>query len=92
VIALTASGRSAFEALTRELARRGEARSKYQHFGIAVDDRLYAVAFIDPKRVPNGIDGRRGMQISGIRTPDEARQIATLLTAGPLDAKLQPTG
>jgi len=92
VLALTASGRSAFEALTRELARRGEARSKYQHFAIAVDDRLYAVAFIDAKRVPNGIDGRRGMQISGIRTPDEARRIATLLTAGPLEAKLEQTG
>ena len=58
-LALTSSGRSAFEALTRELARRGEARGERQHFAVAVDDRIFAVAFIDHRQAPNGIDGRR---------------------------------
>jgi preprotein translocase subunit SecD len=90
-ISLTARGRSAWEALTGEVARRGKARSKLQHLAITLDGRIYAVAYIDPRDAPNGIDGRRGMQISGLRSADEARRIATLLSAGPLDAKLVPT-
>ena len=94
VLALTASGRSAFEELTRELARRGEARSeRQQHFAIVLDDRILSIPFIDYRHVPDGIDGRRGMQISTADlTPDDARRIASLLSAGPLEAKLEPTG
>ena len=93
MLALTSSGRSAFEELTRELARRGEARSdRRQNFAIVLDDRILSVPFIDHRHVPDGIDGRRGMQISTADlTPDDARRIASLLTAGPLEAKLEPT-
>jgi preprotein translocase subunit SecD len=96
-IDLTASGQRAFETLTRELARRGAERARdgvgreeaWQHFAIVLDDRILSVPFIDFREVPDGIDGRSGMQIGGGLTPDTARRIAALLSAGPLAAGLE---
>lgn len=78
-------------ARTRELARRGKARGDLQHLAIVLDGRVLSLPFVDHRQAPDGIDGRRGMQISGNLTPDDARRIATLLSAGPLGAKLVPT-
>ena len=97
---LTADGRKAFTALTRDLARRGNANAvrpaagieAAQHFAIVIDDRIVAVPFIDFRQTPDGIDGAAGMQIQGGLTPETARQLAALLSAGPLAAALEPGG
>jgi len=96
---LTPEGEDAFTALTRAVARRGGENAvpasgleAAQHFAIVVDDRIVSVPFIDFRQVPDGIDGATGMQISGGLTPETARQLAALLSAGPLNAPLQPAG
>jgi preprotein translocase subunit SecD len=95
---LTSQGRTAFEALTRELAHRGQAAGLHgedpmlaaQHLAIVLDDELAAVPFIDYRHAPDGIDGSSGVQIQGGLTPDRARQIATILDTGPMPATLVP--
>ena len=99
VLHLTAEGRKAFTRLTRELARRGSANAApgagveaAQHFAIVIDDRIMSVPFIDFRQTPDGLDGAAGMQIQGGLTPDTARQLAAVLSAGPLAADLEPGG
>jgi SecD/SecF fusion protein len=95
---LTARGRTAFETLTRELAHRGQAASQpgadpmlaAQHLALVLDDELAAVPYIDYRQAPDGIDGSSGVQISGGLTPDRARQVATILSTGPMPATLVP--
>jgi preprotein translocase subunit SecD len=96
---LTDDGQKAFTELTRRIAERGAANAtpgsgleSVQHFVIVVDDRIASVPFIDFRQNPDGIDGATGMQISGGLTPDTARQLAALLSAGPLKAPLEPAG
>ena len=96
---LTADGRKAFAALTRDLARRGSANADAgsgneaaQHFAIVVDDRIVSVPYIDFRQAPNGIDGSAGLHIQGGLTPATARQLAALLSAGPLAAALEREG
>ena len=96
---LTAGGQKAFTALTRDLARRGNANAvpgegveAAQHFAIVIDDRIVSVPFIDFRQTPDGLDGAAGMQIQGGLTPDTARQLAALLSAGPLAADLERGG
>ena len=96
---LTADGRKAFTTLTRELARRGNANAvpgagveTAQHLAIVIDDRIVSVPFIDFRQTPDGLDGAAGMQIQGGLTPETARQLAALLSAGPLAADLEPGG
>ena len=96
---LTADGRRAFAALTRDVARRGSANADAgseteaaQHFAIVVDDRIVSVPYIDFRQAPNGIDGSAGVQIQGGLTPDSARRLAALLSAGPLAASLERAG
>ena len=96
---LTAGGGKAFAALTRELARRGAANAvpgsgieSVQHLAIVVDDRIVSVPFIDFRETPDGIDGAAGMQIQGDLTPETARRLAALLSAGPLAAGLEREG
>ena len=89
-----------FSRLTREVARRGADGAKpgqspiaaAQHIAIVLDDRIVSTPFIDFRHVPDGIDGRRGAQISGGFTPDVARQTAAILDSGPLPATLEPVG
>ena len=57
-----------------------------------VDDRILSVPFIDFREAPDGIDGAAGVQISGGLTPATARQLAALLSAGPLAADLERAG
>ena len=96
---LTAGGQKAFASLTRELARRGSANAvpgagveAAQHFAIVIDDRIVSVPFIDFRQTPDGLDGAAGMQIQGGLTPESARQLAALLSAGPLAADLERGG
>ena len=96
----TARGQTAFAALTRSLAHRGSAAAptldrageSLQHLAIVIDDRIVSVPFIDFRQAPDGIDGAAGAQISGGLTPETARRLAALLTAGPLAADLVPAG
>ena len=96
---LTVDGRKAFEALTREVAHRGSANADpgsgveaAQHLAIVVDDRIVSVPYIDFLQAPNGIDGSAGVQIQGGLTPETARRLAALLSAGPLAADLERAG
>jgi SecD/SecF fusion protein len=96
---LTAGGQKAFTELTRRLSGRGAANAtpgsgleSVQHFVIVIDDRIASVPFIDFRQNPEGIDGATGMQISGGLTKKTARQLAALLSAGPLAGPLQPAG
>ena len=96
---LTPSGQRAFAELTRRIAERGAANAtpgsgleSVQHFVIVVDDRIASVPFIDFRQNPEGIDGATGMQISGDLTRESARQLAALLSAGPLPASFEPAG
>jgi preprotein translocase subunit SecD len=98
-IDMTPSGQRAFAELTRRIAERGTANAtpgsgleSVQHFVIVVDDRVAAVPFIDFRQNPEGIDGASGMQISGDLTRESARQLAALLSAGPLPASFEPAG
>jgi hypothetical protein len=98
-IDLTADGGKKFLELTRRIAERGAANAtagsgleSVQHFVIVVDDRIASVPFIDFRQNPKGIDGASGMQISGDLTRESARQLAALLSAGPLPASFEPAG
>jgi preprotein translocase subunit SecD len=98
--AFDARGQRMFSRLTREVARRGadgalpgqSPIAASQHIAIVLDDRIVSVPFINFRAVPDGIDGRRGAQISGGFTPDGARQTAAILDTGPLPARLEPVG
>jgi preprotein translocase subunit SecD len=97
VLDLTADGQKAFAALTRRIADRGSANAvpasgleAAQHLAIVVDDRIVSVPYIDHRQAPNGISGVEAVQISSGLTPDTARQLAALLSAGPLAAALEP--
>ena len=99
VLELTAGGEKAFAALTRELARRGSDNAvpgagieSAQHFAIVVDDQIVSVPFIDFREAPDGIDGPEAVQIQGDLTPETARRLAALLSAGPLAAGLEADG
>jgi preprotein translocase subunit SecD len=93
VLELTAGGQQAFAGLTRELAHRGGNRiEEAQHLAIVIDDRIAGVPYIDARQAPNGIDGLDAVQISGGLTPQTARRLAALLSAGPLAAPLSPAG
>ena len=99
VLELTAGGRKAFATLTRDLARRGSANAvpgsgieAAQHLAIVVDDRIVSVPFFDFRQAPDGIDGGAGVQIAGDLTPETARRLAALLSAGPLAADLEREG
>jgi SecD/SecF fusion protein len=97
-IDLNPDGQRAFSALTREVARRGQAAVKpgedpmlaVQHLAIVVDDDLDAVPFIDFQQAPDGIDGAGGVQIQGGLTLERAKEIATILSSGAMPATLEP--
>ncbi len=87
----TATGRAAWQTLTRAIARRGrevqvpgQPTLSFRHFAIALDDVLLTVPAIDFQQNPDGIDGSSGAEIAGGFTTRSARDLATLLRIGPL--------
>ena len=64
----------------------------FQHLAIVLDDRIVSLPYINHRENPNGIDGAAGMQISGDLTPQTARYLAAILSAGPLPATLVSPG
>jgi preprotein translocase subunit SecD len=96
-IQFTPRGQATFETLTRTLARRGSARTAdgvsaieaVQHLVLVLDEQIVARPFIDFRHAPDGLDGSSGAQIQGGLTPETARRIAAILSAGPLPAALR---
>jgi preprotein translocase subunit SecD len=86
VVDLTAEGERAFRELTRDVAHRGADFRTDQHIAITLDDRLASVPYISWREAPDGLDGP--VQISGGLTPESARQLAAILSSGPLPATL----
>jgi len=91
MLSLTPHGQQAFSTLTRRLADRGlrQARSgdplqSSQHLAIVLDGRIVSIPYVNWREAPDGIDGADGVQISGLRSDDQAKQTAALLSAGPL--------
>ncbi len=60
-------GSSKFHSLTRALARRGARIRRRQPFAFEIDGRVYARPLIDYRAYPDGLDGRPGLQMEGLR-------------------------
>jgi preprotein translocase subunit SecD len=99
-IELTREGQAAFTSLTRQVANRGadslrpgeNKMEAFQHLAIVFDGTIESLPFIDFQQAPDGFDGRAGVQIQGELTLDRVRQIAAMLSSGPLPATLEPAG
>jgi preprotein translocase subunit SecD len=96
----TPDGERAWRSLTRQVARRGQARltpgrspaQVFQHFAVVLDGRVIALPYIDFRQNPDGIDARAGGQIEGGFTRAGAAELAALLRFGELPARLSPAG
>ena len=95
----TPKGREAFARLTKRVARRGSEivlppgsapDAALQRFAITLDNRVVALATIDFRENPDGIDGRTGVQINGIGSAQETKDLAAVLRLGELPVDLQP--
>ena len=89
----TGNGGNAFQQVTAKLATRGEldstgATKLYQHFAVALDNRLVTVPQIDFRTYPAGITGGGGADISGNFTIATAQDLATQLRLGALPIRL----
>jgi SecD/SecF fusion protein len=93
----TSSGRKKWQAVTREIAQRGQdqllpgqdSAAVANHFAIVLDGKLISVPFIDPRENPDGIDGSNGSEIRGGFTLRSAQRLANLLKTGALPLKLE---
>jgi hypothetical protein len=90
----TSKGKTEFQNLTAQIARRGElvsglGQSLNQHFAVALDDQLITVPFIDFKQYPHGINGDFGAGISGSFTSTSARDLTNELRLGALPVNLK---
>jgi SecD/SecF fusion protein len=93
----THKGRSEFEDVTANVARRGELVSGLgqqfnQHFAVALDSRLITVPYISYKQYPDGINGDNGADISGSFTVTSAQDLANQLRLSALPVRLATTG
>ncbi len=90
-------GRTIFERLTRDVARRGQnaqlpgvsKRLAMQHFAIVLDEQVIAAPAIDYTVFPEGIDPTNGSEIDGDFTIASARNLAGELRSGALPLPLQ---
>jgi SecD/SecF fusion protein len=85
----TSTGSSRFRRATARIARRGTSVSTggetlYQHFAVALDDRLLTVPYVDYKQYPEGVVGSTGADITGGVTRQQARDLSVILRYGPL--------
>lgn len=97
----TPKGRTAFERVTRAIAKRGERSAKGPvtaaeaealsgHFALVFGGEVKTRPIIDFVYNPDGIDGRTGAQISGgFSSVQEARDLAAILRADPLPISLE---
>ena len=93
----TSHGKTTFERVTREIARRGERLATpgvapagtYQHFAIVLENQLITVPYINYRQNPEGIDASTGSEITGNFTTTSAQNLANELQAGALPVKLK---
>ncbi len=90
----TGAGKTAFQNVTAQIARRGQLVSppgtKYnQHFAVALDQLLITVPYIDYSQNPDGIPGDTGADISGNFTTSSAQDLANELQLGALPIGLK---
>lgn len=98
----TDEGRRAFQAVTREIAQRGQAKTEAagvttveqasqisDSFAVVLDGEIESRPIINFLENPDGIDGRTGAQISGNFTVSEAQDLAKILRIGALPVELQ---
>ncbi len=97
----TDDGRDAFQAVTRQIAQRGQAlafgpvsgeqaAAASGHFAVVLDNEVKTRPIINFAENPDGIDGRTGAQISGgFASPQEAQDLATVLQIGALPINLK---
>jgi SecD/SecF fusion protein len=90
----TASGGSAFQRVTAQIANRGQINSfgssaLDQHFAVALDNQLVTVPSIDFKTYPDGITGGNGADITGGFTITTAQNLANELRLGALPIRLR---
>ncbi|MBV9473019.1 MAG: hypothetical protein JO206_08620, partial [Solirubrobacterales bacterium] len=89
----SSNGKSAFQDVTAQIARRGSlvsglGQSLNQHFAVALDNQLITVPYIDYKQYPDGINGDNGADISGSFSISSAQDLANELRLGALPINL----
>jgi SecD/SecF fusion protein len=85
----TDKGKSAFKSVTKRIAQRGLLQGQKQNFAITLDNQVVSVAYIDPSRYPEGIDGSNGAEISGVGSVSDAQDLAESLRIGALPIELK---
>ncbi len=97
----TDEGQQAFQAVTRQIAQRGQARAigpvtgqqaeeLSGRFAVVLDNEVKTRPLINFAENPDGIDGRTGAQISGGFTSiQDAQDLATILQIGALPINLK---
>jgi SecD/SecF fusion protein len=93
----SSSGKTAFQNVTAQIARRGAlvsglGQSLEQHFAVALGgetNQLITVPYIDYKQYPDGINGDNGADISGSFTATSATDLANELRLGALPINLK---
>jgi SecD/SecF fusion protein len=89
VVELTPDGQQRFHELTRAIARRGADERELQHLAIVIDGQVISLASIDWRQAPDGIEGA-GFGISRPMTPEQAKQLAAILSGGAIPIELKP--
>ena len=101
VFEFTDEGQQAFQAVTRQIAQRGQARAigpatpqqaeeLSGRFAVVLDNEVKTRPLINFAENPDGIDGRTGAQISGGFTSiQDAQDLATILQIGALPINLK---
>jgi SecD/SecF fusion protein len=96
----TDDGRESFEEVTKRIADRGrenaplggispeQSAALSGHFAVVLDNEIVSRPIIDFNDNPNGIDGRQGAQIEGLK-PQEAQDLAEFLKIGALPIELK---
>jgi SecD/SecF fusion protein len=93
----TDQGADRFEAITRELAIRGQTQTAQQasttpllqHFAIVLDGEIQSWPSIDFNQYPDGISGNNGAQITGLASVQEAKDLALVLQTGALPLRFE---
>src|SRR5829696_73135 len=85
----TDKGKAAFQNVTKRIAQRGLLAGDRQNFAITLDNQIVSIAYIDPGRYPEGIDGSNGAEISGVGTITDAQDLAESLRIGALPIELK---
>jgi preprotein translocase subunit SecD len=89
LIQFNAQGNKAFATVTKNEAERGSIIKQSQHFAIVLDNAIRSWPQIDYQLYPNGINPTgTGVQIAGMASAKEAKNLALVLQSGGLPARL----